>query len=114
MKTRPINRRSFLGVTAFGGGGILIGLYAKPATLLSQGGRGGAVALNPQSFIKVGANNVVTIMAKNPEIGQGIKNALPMIIADEFDVDWKNVVVEQADLDTSKYGQQAALGSTAI
>ena len=50
-------------------------------------------------YITVNPNNTFTIVAKNPETGQGIKTALPQIIADEFDVDWSQVSIRQADLD---------------
>jgi isoquinoline 1-oxidoreductase subunit beta len=114
MKTTKIDRRSFLRATALGGGGLLLTLYSKPA--LAQRGRGGQGSANysPLAFIRIASDGAVTIMAKNPEIGQGIRTTLPMIIADELDVDWKVVKVEQADLDESKYGRQNAGGSTAI
>jgi isoquinoline 1-oxidoreductase beta subunit len=112
MKT--INRRSFLRVSALAGGGVVFSLYLKPKGALAQApGAPPAAPLLPNSFIKVGPDGIVTIMSKNPEIGQGIKTSLPMIIADELDVDWKDVRLQQADLDEVKYGRQNAGGSTA-
>src|ERR1051326_5567645 len=110
MNARSINRRTFLQVTAMGGGGMLLGLYFKPS-LFGQGQP--AVIPVPNSFISITPDGIVTITAKNPEIGQGVKTSLPMTIADELDVDWKDVRIEQADLDTTKYSNQSAGGSTA-
>src|ERR1700733_1512396 len=97
---KNMQRRSFLKLSALGGGAVMLGLY-EPMALAQRGGRGGP-ALSPLAFIKVASNGIVTIMAKNPEIGQGIKTTLPMVIADEFDVDWKDVRVEQTDVDQAK------------
>ncbi len=114
-KTQPaqLDRRQFLQVTALAGGGVLIGLYT-PA-LAQQGGPGqaqSAWSLAPSTYITVNPDNTFTIIAKNPETGQGIRNSLPMIIADEFDVDWSQVRLQQADLNP-KYGPQFEGGSRA-
>src|SRR5215510_8591244 len=103
--TKQLDRRSFIKVSALAGGGMLIGLYTEPEVLSQQ--RGAAPAptpVNPSTFITVHPDNTFTIIAKNPETGQGIRNSLPMIIADEFDVDWKQVKIEQGDRD-DKYGR---------
>jgi isoquinoline 1-oxidoreductase beta subunit len=107
-----VSRRSFLRVTALAGGGMMIATYFDPiADVLAQGPQK-PPALVPAAFIKVAPSGIVTIMAKNPEVGQGIKTSLPMLIAEELDVEWKNVVVEQTMLDHAKYGPQTAGGST--
>ena len=115
MSPTLMNRRSFLSVAALGGGGMLVALYLKsPAD--AQGRQGGAppAPLSPNAFIRIMPDGTVHIMAKNPEIGQGMKTTLPMLIADELDVPWSVVRIEQADIDSSKYGGgQSAGGSTA-
>src|ERR1043165_9928980 len=111
MKTRSIDRRTFLQVAAVGGGGVLVTLYFEPS-LFGQGQTAPVIPV-PSSFIRISVDGIVTIVGKNPEIGQGVKTSLPMMIADELDVDWKNVRVEQADYDSMKYSNQSAGGSTA-
>jgi isoquinoline 1-oxidoreductase beta subunit len=110
---KRIDRRSFLKVSAAGAGGVLIGLYVQPKAAAQ--GRGGPPPPkpDPHTYIKIAADGAVTIMAKNPEVGQGIKTMLPMLIAEELDVDWKSVKIEQADFDDTKYASQIAGGSTA-
>ena len=107
--TSQLGRRQFLQVTAIAGGGLLLGtrIGASP-----HAGAGFA-DFAPNAWIRMAPDGIVTIIAQNPEIGQGVKTMLPMIIADELDVEWKNVRIEQAGLDTAKFRNQSAGGSTA-
>ena len=126
LDKKLIARRSFLKFTATGAGGVLIGLAVQPLSAqqgrgADKGGRGGGgggfggpqVAPKIENYIRINADNTVTIMAKNPEVGQGVRTMLPMLIAEELDVDWKDVKIEQTDFDPTKYNGQIAGGSTA-
>lgn len=108
-----LNRRSFLKVSAATTGGVLIALYSDSLDSLFAQGPSTGQDFVATAFVHVSPENIVTITAKNPEVGQGVKTMLPMLIAEELDVDWKMVRIQQADLDESKYGRQVAGGSTA-
>lgn len=112
METGRIGRRTFLRISALAGGGMLLGLYVEPEAWAQS--QPAPPEPRPSAFVRIGADGTVTIMAKNPEVGQSIKTLLPMLIAEELDVDWKDVRIEQADLDTEKYGSQFAGGSVAV
>lgn len=104
-----MNRRSFLQLTALAGGGLALDFYRSPLAM-AQGAEK-APDLTPQAFIHIAPDGVTTIMARASESGQGMRNMLPMLIAEELDVDWQDVRVEQADLDERIYGHQFSGGS---
>jgi isoquinoline 1-oxidoreductase beta subunit len=107
--SRPstLSRRAFLTASLAAGGGLLLTLNL-PREAVAADARDFAPELNP--FIRIAPDGIVTIVAKNPEIGQGMKTTLPMLIAEELDVEWQSVRTEQAVLDPI-YGPQFAGGS---
>lgn len=111
------SRRSFLKTSALAGGGMLIGFNlftackpeAKPPLDISE------INFNDfNAFIKISNDGKVTIFAPNPEIGQGVKTSMPMLIAEELDVAWKDVYVAQGVLDNEHYTRQVAGGSQSL
>jgi len=104
-----VDRRSFLQLSAVAGGGFALGLYTRPLALAQ--GPGKPPDLTPQAFIQIAPDGIVTIMARASETGQGMRNMLPMLIAEELDVEWKNVRIQQAELNEKKYGAQFSGGS---
>ena len=106
------SRRDFLKASAAGGGLLLtFGLPGLAKAAATGEPQSAAAKLN--AYVRIAPDGIVTIVAKNPEIGQGIKTMLPMLIAEELDVEWAQVRTEQADLDTAVYGRQVAGGSMA-
>lgn len=110
-----IDRRSFLQVTTLAGGGLMLALHSRTngatVALGAQAGRGPEV-LHPRDFIQIAPDGTVTLTSKNTEIGQNIHNTLPMLIAEELDVEWKRVRIVRADADR-RYGNQFTGGSSA-
>lgn len=119
METKQfqMNRKTFLKVSVLSGVGVVFGVNflqscksknEKPIDLES-------LEYNEfNAYIEIAFNGMVTIYAPNPEIGQGVKTSMPMIVAEELDVPWEHVRVVQADLDTSKFKRQVAGGSQSI
>src|ERR1700761_1653808 len=105
-----ISRRGFL-IASVVGGALLLDVTFPALGLVDAPGTDAPTPLN--AYIRIAPDGIVTLIAKIPEIGQGIKTGLPMILAEELDVDWKNVRVEMAILDV-RYGGQAAGGSRSI
>ena len=113
-----INRRSFFKTTAIAGGGMLLGFSwlasCTPEQELEEALSMPSDWFDINAFLKIGNNGVVTIMSPNPEIGQNVKTSMPMIVAEELDIDWNKVVVEQAPLNTEAFTRQVAGGSQSI
>lgn len=122
---KAFDRRDFLRVTSLAGGGLLLGTmldFDGPAVLRAaelaggSAGTAGAAGLAdfaPNAFIRIAPSGAITIMAKNPEVGQGVKTMLPMLVAEELDVAWESITIEQAMANEALYGRQVAGGSTA-
>jgi len=111
------NRRSFLKATTLTGGGMVLGFSwfaaCKPTAELETKSLP-KEWFDINGFLKIGDNGQVTIMSPNPEGGQNVKTSMPMIVAEELDIDWKDVLVEQAPLNTELYSRQFIGGSNAI
>ncbi len=111
------NRRSFLKNTFAAGGGLMIGFSWLATACTTDASKGMSIPdewFEINGYLKIGDNGVVTILSPNPEIGQNVKTSMPMIVAEELDVDWKNVLVEQAPLNTKVFVRQLAGGSDSI
>lgn len=112
-----LSRRSFLKVSSLSGGGMMLGISwfasAKPVESLSE------LNIEPvwqevTSFIKIASDNSIKIFSPNPEFGQNVMTSLPMLIAEELDVDWKQVEVEQGNYDNKAFPRQFTGGSQGV
>lgn len=114
-KTSAITRRRFLKTTAWSAGGLLVGLRLPGFASLALAAEGG---FRPNAFVRVSPDGEVTIFVGQAEMGQGVLTSLPMIVADELDVDLDQVKVEMAGADPAfnhpMFGSQVTGGSTSV
>jgi isoquinoline 1-oxidoreductase beta subunit len=108
QRNPAMKRRDFLKLSGVAGGGLVLGFHFAGGAALAQA-TAGPVDLN--AYVQIRPDNTVRIMAPNPEVGQGVKTSLPMIVAEELDAAWASVVVEQSPIDGMVFGPQFAGGS---
>ena len=110
--TAKIERREFLKLSAVAGGGLLLGVHVpwgKASALAPQ-----AAAFQPNVFLRIAPDDGVTIWCARSDMGQGVRTALPMIVAEELDADWGRVRVAQADAHPTSYGRMMTVGSSSV
>jgi isoquinoline 1-oxidoreductase beta subunit len=112
MKTSKIKRREFIKVVGLSGGGLFLASYVPLQDVLAKSGDDPKI-FAPSVYLKIDSSGIVTIIVHRSELGQGVKTALPMLVAEELEVDWDKIEIEQADADR-KYGSQTTGGSTSI
>ncbi|RZM23532.1 MAG: xanthine dehydrogenase family protein molybdopterin-binding subunit [Pedobacter sp.] len=110
------SRRTFLRTSLLAGGGLMIHFsgLAKFALPHTDEGVPAVVLSEINGYVKIAADNVITLVCPNPEFGQNVMTSLPMMVAEELDVDWKKVVVEMGPHDSVKLGPQFTGGSNSM
>lgn len=112
LALKKVNRRSFMKLTGLMGSGLILGVgYSQLSSAVDSDSQ---LTEFPMAFIQIASDGEITIFAKNPEIGQGVKTSLPMIIAEELDAAWEDVKVVQSPVNEALYGAQYAGGSRSI
>src|SRR5688572_21669917 len=110
LRAQTLDRRSFLKLSGMAGGGLVLAFQIGDAQAATET----AGDFVPNAFLRISRKGSVLIYSKGPEIGQGIKTAFPLIIAEELDAKWSDVTVEQAPVNPAVYGRQSAGGSRSI
>lgn len=114
LEPRALSRRSIMKLSGAAGAGLVLAFSLNPVREAAAAGATSGKEFAPNAFLRVAPDGAIMIYSKGPEIGQGIKTAFPMIIAEEMDAAWADVRVEQAPINPAVYGRQSAGGSTSI
>ena len=117
MTAAGLDRREFLRASAAVGGGLLISLYVPELELArAQSPATGGKVFAPNAFVRIGTDEIVTVIANHSEMGQGVYTSLPMLLNEELEADWSKVRVEPAPVDAAynhtAFGIQMTGGST--
>ena len=107
-----VDRRTFIKLTGLTGAGLTLAASVATPRVSAAAVKGESFV--PNAFVNISPEGRILIYSKSPEIGQGIKTAFPMIVAEELDANWDDVDVEQAPIDPEVYGRQSAGGSRSI
>lgn len=105
-------RRDFIKVCSLSAGGLFLAAYVPAANIFSKPGDDPTI-FSPSAYINIDSNGIVTVFVHRTEMGQGVQTSLPMIVAEELEVNWESIRIEQADAD-EKYGNQSTGGSWSI
>jgi isoquinoline 1-oxidoreductase subunit beta len=103
----PLSRREFVAAGLAAGAGLVVGFY------LPHRGREGEQTFSPNAYLRITPDNRITVVVARSEMGQGVRTALPMILAEELEADWKRIEIEQAGASTL-YGDQTTGGSASV
>ena len=113
--THIFSRRGFIKVASGAAGGLVLGLsMGAPGEAQAQSAGPPPRPFAPGAFVRIAPDGKITLISKNPEIGQGIKTGFGVILAEELDAKWSDVTVEQAEVNRAVYGTQMAGGSMSI
>ena len=107
----PLSRRGFLTAGAAAGAGLVLWFYVPHGA--EKGGKAASDAFSPNAYLKITPDDKVMIVVARSEMGQGVRTALPMILGEELDADWKKIYIEQAGASTL-YGDQSTGGSASV
>jgi isoquinoline 1-oxidoreductase beta subunit len=102
-----MNRREFVAAGVAAGAGLVVGFY------LPHGAKSSQQVFSPNAYLRITPENKITIVVARSEMGQGVRTALPMILAEELEADWKQIEIEQAGASTL-YGDQTTGGSASV
>lgn len=109
---RKHTRREFVKIVGLSGSGLLLAAYV-PASILNAKPDGEPKIFSPSVYLQIDSNGVVTVFVHRTEMGQGVQTSLPMLVAEELEVEVDKIRVVQANAD-AKYGSQSTGGSWSI